>query len=83
MDYTNGRGPNLKNPGESTVKGFLYYQDKLNTFAQTLADTVNNIIPEVDENGEIKTDPATGEIVYRKLLGAYTVADDGSGPCGI
>ena len=34
---------------------------------------------EVDENGEIKTDPATGEIVYRKLLGAYTVADDGSG----
>ena len=79
VDYTNGRGPNLKNPGESTVKGFLYYQDKLNTFAQTLADTVNNIIPEVDENGEIKTDPATGEIVYRKLLGAYTVADDGSG----
>ena len=78
-DYTNGRGPTLENPGESPVKGFLYYQDKLNTFAQTLADTVNNIIPEVDENGEIKTDPATGEIVYRKLLGAYTVADDGSG----
>ena len=60
VDYTNGRGPNLKNPGESTVKGFLYYQDKLNTFAQTLADTVNNIIPEVDANGIL--------VLYRDLL---------------
>lgn len=78
VDYTNGRGPNLKNPGETTVKGFLYYQDKLNTFAQTLADTVNNIIPEVDENGDPVMD-AEGNPVYRKLLGAYTVAGDGSG----
>lgn len=79
MDYANGRGSNLKNPGESTAKGFLYYQDKINAFAQTMVDTVNNIIPEVDEKGEIKKDPATGEIIYRKLLGAYTVADDGAG----
>ena len=73
VDYTNGRGPNLKNPGESTVKGFLYYQDKLNTFAQTLADTVNNIIPELDENGDPVVD-ADDNPVYRKLLGAYDPA---------
>ena len=78
VDYTNGRGPNLKNPGETTVKGFLYYQDKLDTFAQTLADTVNNIIPEVDADGNIQKD-AAGNTIYRKLLGAYTVDENGEG----
>ena len=28
-DYINGRGPNLKNVGESTQRGFLYYKDQL------------------------------------------------------
>ncbi len=73
LDYINGRGPNLKNPGESTAKGFLYYKDKLNTFAQTFANVVNNIIPEVDEDGK----PIEGK--YRKLLGAMSDEPDATG----
>ena len=52
-DYINGRGPNLRNPGESTERGFLYYKDQLNDFAQTLANVANSIIPETDANGSI------------------------------
>ncbi len=52
-DYINGRGPNLRNPGESTERGFLYYKDQLNDFAQTLANVANSIIPETDANGNI------------------------------
>lgn len=68
LDYINGRGPNLKNPGESTARGFLYYKDKLDAFAVSIANTVNNIIPEYDETtGEPQKD-GNGNIIYRKLL---------------
>ncbi len=71
-DYINGRGPNLKNEGESTQRGFLYYQDQLNAFAHTIAQTVNRVIPEIDEaTGDIKKD-ADGNIVYKKLLGGLS-----------
>lgn len=52
-DYINGRGPNLRNTGESTERGFLYYKDQLNDFAQTLANVANSIIPATDANGSI------------------------------
>ena len=68
-DYINGRGPNLRNPGESTVRGFLYYKDQLNDFAQTLANVANSVIPEDDGNGQPKLD-ANGNIIYKQLLGA-------------
>lgn len=78
LDYINGRGPNLKNPGESTARGFLYYQDKLNAFAQSLANVVNHIIPEANEDGTPKTD-ADGNIIYRKLLGGLSSEPDADG----
>ena len=78
LNYINGRGPNLQNPGESTEYGFLYYQDKLDTLAREFAQVVNNIIPEVDENGDIKKD-AEGNILYRKLMGAMAENPDANG----
>ncbi len=73
LDYINGRGPNLKNPGESTQRGYLYYKDKLDTFAQTLATAVNKIIPEVDADGNIIPG------AYRKLLGGLSDVPDVDG----
>lgn len=78
IDYLNGRGPNLKNPGESTARGYLYYQDKLDTFAQTIANVANHIIPEVDADGNIMVD-ADGNTVYRKLLGGLSEEPDADG----
>lgn len=71
LNYINGRGPNLQNPGESTEYGFLYYQDKLDTLAREFAEVVNNVIPEVDADGNIKKDDE-GNIIYRKLMGAMS-----------
>lgn len=78
LDYINGRGPNLKNPGESTARGFLYYQDKLDAFAQSFASVVNHIIPEADADGNPKTD-ADGNIIYRKLMGGLSSEPDADG----
>ncbi len=77
-DYINGRGPNLKNPGESASRGFLYYQDQLNAFAQTIATVVNRIVPEADADGNPMKD-ADGNIVYKELLGAVVQKADGTG----
>lgn len=70
VDYINGRGPNLKNDGESSVRGFLYYKDQLNELAKVMATVVNNIVPECDpETGDpVKDD--NGNIVYKQLLTA-------------
>lgn len=76
-DYINGRGQNLRNPGESTTRGFLYYKDQLNDFAKTLADVANNTIPEEDGEGKPKVDD-DGNIVYKKLLGAMVDNADGT-----
>ena len=78
-DYINGRGPNLRNPGESIQRGALYYKDQLNAFAQSLANTVNNIVPEYDaETGAPKVD-ADGNIIYKKLLGGLSTEMDADG----
>jgi len=77
-DYINGRGPNLKNPGESTSRGFLYYKDQLNEFAKVTADVANHVIPEEDGNGQPKLDE-DGNIIYKKLLGAMSSTPDENG----
>ena len=74
-DYINGRGPNLKNPGESNARGYLYYKDKLDAFAQTFASVVNRVIPEVDEDGKPKLDD-DGNIIYRQLMGGLSSTPD-------
>ncbi len=44
-DFINGAGP-APGEGQTSKRGIPYYQAKLDTFAQTLADTVNGIIPD-------------------------------------
>lgn len=78
LDHINGRGPNLKNPGESTARGFLYYQDKLDAFARHFVNVVNKVIPEANEDGTPKKD-AEGNIVYRKLMGGLSSEPDADG----
>ncbi len=90
-DYINGRGPNIRNPGESIQRGALYYKDQLNAFAQSLANTLNNIVPEydpetgkpkqaVDENGNPMVDASGNPVlVYKQLLGGLStvMGEDG------
>ena len=62
VEMLNGRGPSgaRADLGEEFEKGILYYKDKIDTFAKTLADAFNNTIPIVDAGGNI-----TG---YKKLF---------------
>ncbi len=70
-DILNGRGKNAYSATESTEEGFLYYQDKLDVFAEQLANVLNNTIPATfNEDGT----PAT----YRKLVGELQTNDDGT-----
>ncbi len=54
MQMLNGRGiaasPNV---GESLENGILYYMDKIDAFASTLAKAFNNFIPVVDSSGNL------------------------------
>lgn len=69
-DILNGRGLNALSNTESNACGFLFYQDKLDTFAQTLTDVLNNTIPaSFDQNGKVTA--------YRKLVGESLPDDEG------
>lgn len=69
MEYVNGRGCNAQSAGESASQGYLYYQDRINTLAASVANIANHSIPQVDANGDILKD-ASGNITYKTLLGA-------------
>lgn len=75
LDYLNGRGSNIQSPTETSKQGVLYYRDRINLFAQKLADAANSSIPELGEDGKPKTD-AKGNTVYKILV----AADGGSNP---
>lgn len=71
VDVLNGRGTNAISSTESTENGYLYYQDKLNSFASELAEVLNHTIPnEVDPEGKV--------ISYRKLVGQNQLDADGN-----
>lgn len=70
VDIVNGRGLGLISSNESTVNGFLFYQDKLDTFSAQLTSVLNNTIPdEVDQDGNI--------LSYKKLVGETVETEDG------
>lgn len=81
-DFINGRGANIQNPGETNKQGVLYYRDRLDTMARTLANVINNIVPEMVEDPNAPADspdrliPKTenGNIVYKEFLSAQ-IAD--------
>ncbi len=67
-EIINGRGSNVMNATETTVRGFLYYQDCLDTFAVKLAEVLNTTLPaEFDSDGNI--------VAYKKLVGEGDVED--------
>lgn len=70
VDVINGRGIGVQHKTESTTNGFLYYQDKINTFSQKLTDVLNNSFPETyDDNGNV--------LSYKKLVGGMAETEDG------
>jgi flagellar hook-associated protein 1 FlgK len=71
LDILNGTGPNPINEVDTSQRGFPYYKDKLDAFAQTLADTFNNILPMVDDSVIPNTNMfyKNGDIIYRTLFG--------------
>lgn len=53
IDMLNGRGPQAQpGRGEGFEKGVLYYKDKIDNFATTLADSFNSVIPVYDAAGK-------------------------------
>lgn len=74
----NGRGSNFQSSAESNMQGIPYYRDRLDTFANALAQLANSTVPEYDSTtGKQKVD-VNGNVVYKKLLGAK----DASGVSG-
>ena len=72
LEMINGRGPNVQSPRDSSEKGVLYYRDRLDTFARTLANVMNNTLPmTLNDQGE------PSSIQYRQLLGAMVQDDSG------
>lgn len=71
VDYINGRGPNLRNEGESSVRGFLYYKDQMNELAKVMVNVINHIVPDTE------LDPATGTYVpkYEKDAAGNDIVD--------
>lgn len=70
VDILNGRGIGVQNETESTTNGYLYYQDKINAFAQRLTDVLNNSFPETyDDDGNV--------LSYKKLVGGTVETSDG------
>lgn len=76
VDLINGRGPGVRNSNESLEKGFLYFHDQINTFANTLVQTMNNIIPKLDADGNPMMND--GKPVYKELLAAKIQQADGT-----
>lgn len=72
LEMINGRGPNVQSPRDSSEKGVLYYKDKLDTFARTLANVMNNVLPKtLNDQGE------PSSIEYKQLLGAVVTDENG------
>ncbi len=74
-DFINGAGP-APGEGQTSKRGIPYYQAKLDTFAQTLADTVNGIIPdttapEIQAQKQRVDDLGAQESALNGLLSTY------------
>ncbi len=76
-DVINGRGVNAQLDNEVKYNGVRYYRDKLNAFANTLAKTMNNIVPQATVGADGEYEPVTGE--YRTFLQSttYETNEDG------
>lgn len=77
-EIINGRGVNASSESDATVRGFDYYMDKLDTFAEKLAEVLNNTIPEkVDDKGNPVHEENGKYIPFKRLVGE-TVCENGN-----
>ena len=67
-DFINGRGNNVQNAGETTKQGILYYRDRLDTLARTLANAVNHVIPEMTEVTELLYETYSAQEVQGSIV---------------
>lgn len=72
IHFLNGRGHNVQSNNEEPFQGIPYYRDQLDTFANTLANMVNNTIPILDETTGKPMVDANGKTVYKTLLAGKT-----------
>lgn len=70
-DIINGRGVNASGKADTSDRGFLYYQDVLDSFATNLAEVLNHTLPTVvDEKGNA--------LAYQKLVGENVYDENGN-----
>jgi flagellar hook-associated protein 1 FlgK len=74
LNVLNGSGPNPLNEMDTRDRGLPFYKDKLDAFAQTLADVFNNIVPAVDDTVTPPVDKTDefGNTIYRNFFGEMT-----------
>ncbi len=70
VDIINGRGIGVQSSTESTVNGYRYYQDKIDSFARVLTDVLNNTFPET-------FDAQGNPLTYKKLTGGVIETSNG------
>ncbi len=76
MHHLNGKGKNAQVAGDEPYRGIPYYRDQLDTYAKSLANLANTTLPQLDPvTGGPLTDPVTGEVQYKTLLGARVSGD--------
>ena len=69
VNVINGAGANATGRQEGT-QGIPYYRERINRFAQALAEVANTTIPELDPTTGDALKDADGKVVYKTLLGA-------------
>ncbi len=70
LHILNGRGTNINDSIDEPFQGIPYFRDQMDNFANSLADLANTTIPEIDPaTGDPLTD-ASGNVIYKTLLGA-------------
>lgn len=79
MEMLNGRGDQAHGGrGELSHNGILFYQDKIDVLATTLAEAFNSFIPVADADGNHKKD-AAGNLMYKQLFTFTEGEKEGAG----
>ena len=76
VNMINGRGPHAQG-NENFERGVPYYREQIDSFARTLVDTFNKVLPEIDDDGDVVTD-AAGDPVYKTLFVMDQVKGNGA-----
>lgn len=83
LNMINGRG-SAATGNENYERGVPYYKDQIDTMAKVIAQTLNGVIPEVDQNGDpLENPPGSGTIVYKQMFTFDAGKKEGAGSISI